>query len=439
MIFLRELRRLLGLVGFRRILGVRMLSQCADGVFQMALASSVLFNPEKAATAKEIAVAFAVMLLPYSVLGPFVGVLIDRWRRRHILIVAQILRTVLALVGAILLATHANEYLFYAVVLGVFSINRFVLAALSAALPHVVSREDLVAGNSIAPPLGTLAYNAGLGLGVGLLAVSNDAVVCVLAAVLGGCAALAARRLPFLGPEESTFKPGFGAELKAVVHGLGDALTNLPARGKLVLVVVALKRLGVGSLLVMAVLLYRYHFASAVDTGSALAGLGVIGAATAVGFALAALLTPGMTARFGVVRYATGGFVLAGAVAFLPGLFMTAWSTPLVGLGVGLGTQSAKICMDTLIQRHVPDAYLGRAFSLYDLAYNAATVVSATVAAFVLPGDGFSRPLMFGLGVWFLFVAAFLHRAWPWAERRDESRPQAPGIPNPADGPGGGH
>ena len=41
---------------------------------------------------------FAVLLLPYSLVGPFAGVLLDRWRRRQVLLWANVVRTVLALV-----------------------------------------------------------------------------------------------------------------------------------------------------------------------------------------------------------------------------------------------------------------------------------------------------------------------------------------------------
>ncbi|MBV9821841.1 MAG: MFS transporter, partial [Actinobacteria bacterium] len=74
---------LLGRPDFRRLLSIRMLGQFADGVFQASLAGAILFNPERAAHAGDIAAGFAVLLLPYSVLGPFAGVLLDRWWRQR--------------------------------------------------------------------------------------------------------------------------------------------------------------------------------------------------------------------------------------------------------------------------------------------------------------------------------------------------------------------
>lgn len=70
MAVVRDLRVLLRFQGFRRLLGVRLLSQGADGVYQVALATYVVFSPEKQTSAASIASAMAVLLLPYSLVGP---------------------------------------------------------------------------------------------------------------------------------------------------------------------------------------------------------------------------------------------------------------------------------------------------------------------------------------------------------------------------------
>ena len=49
----------------------------------LSLAGAVLFDPEHQARAADIAAGFAVLLLPYSFVGPFAGVLLDRWWRQR--------------------------------------------------------------------------------------------------------------------------------------------------------------------------------------------------------------------------------------------------------------------------------------------------------------------------------------------------------------------
>ena len=75
---------------FWRLLKLRAASQFGDGLFQAGLAGGLLFNPERAADPWAVAGAFAVLFLPYSVLGPFAGALLDRWDRRLVLIVANL-------------------------------------------------------------------------------------------------------------------------------------------------------------------------------------------------------------------------------------------------------------------------------------------------------------------------------------------------------------
>ena len=75
-----------------RLLGVRWSGQATDGLFQSALASFVLFSPERQADALSAAIAFAVVLLPYSLVGPFVGTILDRVSRQRALLFANAAR-----------------------------------------------------------------------------------------------------------------------------------------------------------------------------------------------------------------------------------------------------------------------------------------------------------------------------------------------------------
>lgn len=94
----------------------------------------------------------AVLLLPYSLVGPFAGVLLDRWRRRQVLLHGNLLRAALAGATAALIVAEVPDWLFYLSALSVTAVNRFILACLSAALPHVVADEGrLVTANAISP------------------------------------------------------------------------------------------------------------------------------------------------------------------------------------------------------------------------------------------------------------------------------------------------
>ena len=80
------------------------MSLAGDGIFHASLAGVLFFNPEHATTAGQAAAGFAVLLLPYSLLGPFAGVLLDRWRRSRVLVACNVVRAVLVAAVAGLLS-----------------------------------------------------------------------------------------------------------------------------------------------------------------------------------------------------------------------------------------------------------------------------------------------------------------------------------------------
>ena len=167
--FLRSLRQLWRHRYFRRLLAVRVATQSSDGVLQIALASYVLFSPERQPDAASIAAVLAITLLPFSILGPFVGVVLDRVARRQVLVVVDLLRAGLAVSLAALVATGlrtgATETVFYGGVLLAMSLNRFLLAALSASLPHTIESSEYMVANSVVPTVGPAGVLIGAGLG----------------------------------------------------------------------------------------------------------------------------------------------------------------------------------------------------------------------------------------------------------------------------------
>src|SRR4030095_3916414 len=143
------------------LLGTRLLSQFGDGVFQAALAGTVLFNPQHAADPVDVAAGLAIPLLPHSLVGPFAGVWLDRWSRRQVLLRANVLRAGLVAVVAALVLGGVHGTAFYAAGLAVFSVNRFVLSALSAGLPHTTDEASVVPANALSTTAGGVSTVAG--------------------------------------------------------------------------------------------------------------------------------------------------------------------------------------------------------------------------------------------------------------------------------------
>ncbi|MGW7195180.1 MFS transporter [Streptomyces chryseus] len=411
----RDLRVLLRLTDFRRLLTVRLLSQCADGVYQVALAAYVVFSPEKQTSPAAIASAMAVLLLPYSVVGPFAGVLLDRWQRRQVFLYGNLLRAVLACGTALLILASVPDWLFYASALSVTAVNRFVLSGLSAALPRVVDAERLVMANSVSPTAGTLAATAGGGLAfaVRLVASDSDAVVVLLGAVLYLCAALSSLRMgrELLGPDPEQVQPRLGAALASTARGLADGMRHLSRRraAARALAAMTLMRFCYGALTVMVLMLARYAWSDEQGAGSeGLALLGIAAGFSGAGFFAAAVLTPWAVGRLGPYGWM---IACAGSAAVLtPALGLPFAPAPMMvaAFVLGLTTQGAKITTDTVVQSSVDDGYRGRIFSIYDVLFNVAFVGAAGAAALMLPADGRSAPLVVTIAVLYAVVAAML-------------------------------
>lgn len=401
-----HLRAALRRPDFRRLYSVRLLGQFGDGVFQASLAGAVLFNPEHQAHAADVAAGFAVVLLPYSFVGPFAGVLLDRWWRQRVLVVANLLRAicVVGIAGEILSGLHGQP--FYASALVVMSISRFFLSALSTGLPHVVETKQLITANALSTTSGAIATTLGAGAAVGVRGLAGGhnaeyAAIALAAALPYLASALFAR--PFdraaLGPDdvERSNRETFGAVARGLVAGGRHLAARRPALYALIMV--GANRFCYGISTVCALLLYRNYFHDEGVFRAGLSGIGQILAMVAIGSGVAALITPTATRRLGFVRWPA--LLLGIAAAAQIGLCLP-YSMPLLllaGFVLGFAAQGIKICVDTLVQQTVDDDYRGRVFSLYDTLFNMMFVGAAVATAVLLPDTGHSPASVIVIGV----------------------------------------
>ena len=421
----RHLTHLLRGHGFRKLFAVRVASQLTDGFFQVALAAYVIFSPEQQPSPGAIAGALAVVLLPFSVLGPFVGVFLDRWSRRQVLAWSNFVRVGLVAVIAAAVFADLRGPLLFGMILICLSVNRFLLAGLSAALPHVVVREDLVTANAVTPTAGTLSFLVGLGLGTvarrGWSAVLEeggvdaDVGVLLTAAVLYAVAGLLALRIPRdgLGPDYDPARPAVREAARHVAAGLVDGLRHLDERRSAAygLATIGAHRFFYGVWTVSLILLYRNYFHTTEDSDTAFNELSVAVLVSGAGFIAAAFVTPFVVERISQRAWILGLLVGAAATQVFPGVLYTQPALLAAAFFLGLASQGIKICVDTLVQTHVDDAYLGRVFALYDVIFNVAFVAAAAVAAVVLPTNGKSYAVLGATAIGYLVTAVGYARA----------------------------
>ena len=400
-----------------RILAIRWSGQLTDGLFQSALASFILFSPERAPNAISAALAFAVVLLPYSLIGPYVGIFLDRFSRQRIIRNCNYLRAMNLLIIAWLINTGSTGMVLTLFVLIAFGVNRLILSGLSAGLPLLVKKEELIAANALAVTGGTIWVVIGGGIGIGiknLLSQNSDAdfadaVVILIAAFGFLTAALACFRLSKyeIGPAE--YESDLEARgYKEVLEGLAILRSHSDAlRG---ILSVGIQRGGITALTLMALLLERNSFNDPSDPDAGLAGFGMALAFAGIGIGLGAIISP-----YGVIRFGRHRWMRLLMFLCIPPLLIYAAGVneiSMIGSAflVGLCGQGIKVTNDALVQSKITDGFRGRVFAFYDVAVNAGVVTGAVGAALILPDNGLTAVLPLMVALFYLFSATVLMR-----------------------------
>lgn len=401
---------------FWRLIAVRWMGQGTDGLYQSALAAFLLFSPERAASAQAAAVAFAVVLLPYSLIGPVVGTVLDKFSRRQIIFFANNLRAlVLIFVACVLLLGNTGILLTFTVLVS-FGINRLILAGLSAATPRLVSPENLIGANALSVTGGTIAIVLGGGVGVGLRQIFNsiadsdqaDSLLVIVAALgyfIAALLALRAKRDEF-GPEPHVVAPawyeGFN-EMREGFRYLTERTTSFIA-----IVVVAIQRGGLTALTLMALILERNTFNDADNPDAGLGGFAFALVLSGVGIMLGAIITPAATRIINRYTWSRYSMVAAAIMPIVFALTLNEITLILMGFFTGMAGQAVKVTNDAIVQQTTSDIYRGRVFAVYDVIVNAAIVSGALLCSAFLPTSGLTRTVPIGICIAYLFAALAL-------------------------------
>ncbi len=408
-----------------KLLAVRWMGQLTDGIFQSALASFVLFSPERQPDAKSAAVAFAVVLLPYSLVGPFVGTILDRVSRQRVILFANLFRALTLIFIAGLIRNGATGVELTIFVLLAFGVNRLILAGLSAGLPLLFDtsgtegRNTLVSINATAVTGGTVFVVLGGGIGIGIRGLLEgrvsanqaDGILILVSAttfLIAGLLALRIKREQ-LGPlPHEVKKQSVAAAYQEMIEGarflyrIRDCFRGITAT--------AVQRGGLTALVLMALLLNRNTFNDPADPEAGLAGFAFAITVAGVGITIGAIIAPFGVQRFGRhawIRYSLyASAVLPIALAFEQNQFFLVAT----GFFAGMAGQGVKVTNDALVQSKIVDEYRGRVFAVYDVMVNAGIVSGAIIAAFILPTDGVSAVLPALIALIYVLVALVLLR-----------------------------
>lgn len=397
--------------GVARLTAVRFASQFGDGLFQAALGGAILFNPERETDPIAIAAGFAVLLLPYSVIGPFAGALLDRWDRRVVLLWANLLRGTLILTTSALLIGGAGASVLLLLALAAIGVSRFVLAGISAALPHVVRPAWLVPTNSVLATVGSGCAALGAGVAVTVIALIGEGDVGSGVAVAAGASGSVIGAVAAVGFPPRVLGPGAAGTdvagpdvlatdrrgtVRAVAAGLrtGAVAVWQSSGVTTAMIGIGAHRIAFGvDTLIMVLVLRDPDTTGALPGG--LAGFGLaVGAATA-GMLLAAIVTPFLIPRLGRNGTITGALIFATVVQLTLVAALTQVSLLAGAFLLGLAGQTIKLSGDAAMQIEIDDSRRGQVFALQDTVFNVAFIAALAAAALVITPTGQSLGLVY--------------------------------------------
>ncbi len=381
----------------------QLISQSGDFVFEVALLWLVL---ETTRSVFAVGLVVAVAALPSVVVGPFLGVLVDRWDRRGILVVTNVLEGLLvAGLSGLVLAHAASLPVILAIVFALGTGGQFVRTTSSAMVPRLVTTADLAPANSLMSV--SSSFNQIVGLSIGgvvvalfgvTLPIEYDALSFFAAALI---VAGIARAVGSVSVEERTAQPGFVAQFR-------EGLSFIRAHRffpELIALGIIVNFFGNA----VAALFAPYAKLSLHGGPST---YGFLGAAVAVGSIVGAVAVGKVDTRRRAGKFAFVGGVATGLT--LIALGFTA-SVPLALVEVtlaGVALAVTNIPLGVVIQAKVPGRLLGRVVAAFSAlitlsapagAFFAGAFASATSVGTVIVVSGVGVAASLGLG-WFVMT-----------------------------------
>ena len=397
------------------LLGAQFLAQAADGLAQAVFADVLVLEPLSAGTPARILVLFAVTLLPYSLGSPFLGVLVDRWSRRNVLFWTNVIRGVMLLTLFIWAPALPGNSALFAATLVLLGMGRLFLTTKGAVLPVLLHEHHLLQGNSLSGGGGMVSALAGGVLGIAVIVAIPPEAAFAIAGATYLLGALASHSISTpLGHGVRKDYP-FMQDVVDVGRELIDGLRVIWQRihARLPLISIFLLRTLAMFVAISAILIIKNEFGADERIGK------LSSSALALGGAGVGAFVGALTAPIAGRRLHRGGLILLGFAVSSAGIVALGGASDIYAVVAltfigGYGGFVSKVATDAAVQESLPDDYRGRAFALYDILYNFASVAAGLlmVLTYDTQEPGNLRSVMIAAGFLGLLLTVIMARAF---------------------------
>src|SRR5579871_2451272 len=410
----------LGASPFSRLALTQVLSVSGDALVTVALAGSLFFNISPTAARGRVALGLVFTLLPFGVVAPFLGPIIDRTRggRRMMVLISAIGRAL----ACMAMARVVNGLLLFPAAFASLVMSKTYVVAKASLVPTVVkSHDELVQANSRLALGGAISGFLMSLPAIAIMKLFSAGALLNVDAFVFFCAALAAMRIVAVRPTDGLSEE----ELDQAPAGSGASVWGpAVAIGALAM---AMLRAVVGFTTFLIAFAFRRGHVSTI-------WFGVVLIFSVVGGLIGTAAAPYLRSRVKEEHMVVGALA---AVAVL-GLAMSQLSGPLAAAvlagGVGFAASGAKQAFDSLVQRDVPRAHQARAFARFEATFQLVWVVGGLLPVVIAIDQSVGFIMIAGGAV----AAGVFHLVSRRQKARQPVRwpqvPDAPGDRTPVDG-----
>jgi MFS family permease len=353
--------------------------------------------------ATAVGLIMLVRMIAAATASPPLATLADRYPRRIVMAISDLMRALLTAATALAVESHAPIITVYVLAVGIAVVGTMFRPAQAALTPSLAGTpEELTASNAFAGTIESASIFLGPGIGGLVLAVSGTPgvlVVCVVAFLWSASLVWSLDEPQAPAPDTDVA----AQETALGVLGGFQALKSTPALFA-VTVTYAAQAMVAGALAVFTVVL-------AIDVlhmGNA--GVGYLDCAFGVGGVVGGVAAVGLAgARRLAAAFAVGVLAWGVGVALLGATTSTAVALILLA-GVGIGNTVVDVAAVTLLQRSAADAVLGRVFGVLESVLLASLGIGSVLAPLAIHLVGV-RAAMVATGLVLPVVVVVLGRA----------------------------
>jgi MFS family permease len=372
---------------FRLWIG-QIVSQFGDRLNQMALIA--LVYQKSPGSTVQLAKLILFIIIPVFIIGPVAGAYVDRWNRKRIMVVSDVLRGVLVLGIPLCIIYVRTTIPIYVLVFLIFSITRFFLPSKMAVIPSIVPREQLLIANTLSDTTRMIATVIGLGVAglmvrwAGVIASFYiDALTFFISALLLSTIRLKEEGLPlkedFRLAEEALKSALKTSILRDIKRGFEYFVTQKSIRfvGSIYLVLMS----GLGALFCVAIVFIQNLF------GSVTRDLGFLGMFLGIGLFVGTVLYGRLGQRYAKTTAIFGNLAISGIglVLFTVSVqqFRSFALAATISFVVGMFIGPIIVSSNTLVHEVLPEDARGKVFSSLEVIIHVGFLVCMVAASYL--------------------------------------------------------